>query len=98
MKSKLVAYALWFFLGWLSAHRFYLGKVGSGLLYLVTFQFLGIGWIIDAFILSGMVDDYNLLRGFRGGNTNMNTNTNTNNVVVNLTAPVAPAPSQPASN
>jgi TM2 domain-containing membrane protein YozV len=59
MKSKGVAYLLWFFLGWLSAHRFYLGKVGSGILYLLTGQLFGIGWIIDLFILGGMVDNYN---------------------------------------
>lgn len=59
MKSTLVAYVLWFFLGFLSLHRFYLGKVGSGILYLVTFQLFGIGWLIDAFLLSGMVDNYN---------------------------------------
>ncbi|GAB2526307.1 TM2 domain-containing protein [Rufibacter soli] len=59
MKSKLAAYLLWFFLGWLSLHRFYLGKVGSGLLYLFTGQLLGIGWLVDAFLLSGMVDNYN---------------------------------------
>jgi TM2 domain-containing membrane protein YozV len=59
MKSTLVAYVLWFFLGFLSIHRFYLGKVGSGILYLVTFQLFGIGWLIDAFLLSGMVDNYN---------------------------------------
>jgi TM2 domain-containing membrane protein YozV len=72
MKSKLVAYVLWFFLGFISLHRFYLGKVGSGILYLVTFQLFGIGWLIDAFLLSGMVDNYNnehrlnqLERGYR---------------------------------
>jgi TM2 domain-containing membrane protein YozV len=72
MKSKLVAYVLWFFLGFISMHRFYLGKVGSGMLYLVTFQLFGIGWVIDFFQLGGMVDNYNnerrieqLERGYR---------------------------------
>jgi TM2 domain-containing membrane protein YozV len=59
MKSKSTAYLLWFFLGGFSAHRFYMGKIGSAILYLLTFQLLGIGWIIDAFILGGMVDTYN---------------------------------------
>jgi TM2 domain-containing membrane protein YozV len=59
MKSKLVAYLLWFFLGWLSIHRFYLGKIGSGILYLLTGQLFGIGWIVDLFLLGGMVDNYN---------------------------------------
>lgn len=81
MKSKTTAYLLWFFLGWLSAHRFYLGKTGSGILYLFTFQLLGVGWIIDLFILGGMVDRYNALYG---GGRNVNTNTNMNNIVVNI--------------
>ena len=86
MKSKGVAYLLWFFLGFFSAHRFYLGKTGSGILYLLTGQLFGIGWIIDLFTLGGMVDNYNLMHGFIGpnrGNVNQN-----QNVVVNVTAPV----------
>ena len=59
MKSKLLAFILWFFLGWLSMHRFYLGKIGSGILYLLTGQLLGIGWLVDLFLLSSMVDNYN---------------------------------------
>ncbi len=59
MKSLLVAFLLWFFLGAFSAHRFYLGKIGSGILYLLTGQLLGIGWIIDLFLIGGMVDRYN---------------------------------------
>jgi len=60
MKSKTVAYLLWFFLGIFSIHRFYLGKVGSGILYLLTAQLFGIGWIVDLFLTSSMVDKYNL--------------------------------------
>ncbi len=59
MKSKGVAYLLWFFLGIFSAHRFYLGKTGSAILYLLTGQIFGIGWLVDLFLLSGMVDQYN---------------------------------------
>ncbi|UBM62168.1 NINE protein [Candidatus Sulfidibacterium hydrothermale] len=60
MKSKVAAYLLWFFLGFLSAHRFYLGKYGTAILYLFTGQLFGIGWIIDAFLINGMVEQYNL--------------------------------------
>ncbi len=60
MKSKIAAYLLWFFFGFFSAHRFYLGKIGSGILYLLTGQLLGIGWIIDLFLIDGMVERYNL--------------------------------------
>jgi TM2 domain-containing membrane protein YozV len=60
MKSKTVALLLWFFLGWISAHRFYVGKTGTGILYLVTGQLAGIGWVVDLFLIGSMVDNYNI--------------------------------------
>jgi TM2 domain-containing membrane protein YozV len=81
MKSKGVAYLLWFFLGIFSAHRFYLGKIGTGILYLLTGQLFGIGWVIDLFILGGMVDKYNLMHGFIGAGAS------SQNVIVNVTSP-----------
>ena len=45
--------------GLLSVHRFYLGKIGSGILWFITVQWFGIGWIIDLLLISGMVDNYN---------------------------------------
>ncbi len=60
MKSKAATYFLWFFLGVISAHRFYLGKITSGIIYLLTGQLFGIGWIIDLFLIDGMVERYNL--------------------------------------
>ena len=59
MKSNSIAFLLWFFLGFLSAHRFYCGKIGSGILYLITGQLFGIGWLIDVFLISGMVERCN---------------------------------------
>lgn len=91
MKSKTVAYLLWFFLGIFSAHRFYLGKVGTGILYLLTGQLFGIGWFIDLFILGGMVEKYNLLHGFTAAGANVNQN---QNVVVNVSAPAQALPDQ----
>ncbi|MDI6604243.1 MAG: TM2 domain-containing protein [Thermoanaerobacteraceae bacterium] len=51
-KSTTVAYLLWLFLGGFGAHKFYLGKIGMGFLYLsmsiigwLTLG-IGIGWII----------------------------------------------------
>jgi len=56
-KSLVVAYVLWFFLGYVGVHRFYLGKPISGLimfafsavvflLTLVSFGFLGFLWFL----------------------------------------------------
>ncbi len=59
VKDKLLAYVLWFFLGLLGAHRFYLGKWGTGLLWLLTGGIFGVGWLLDLFLTSGMVDRVN---------------------------------------
>jgi len=66
MKSKGVAYLLWFFLGVFSAHRFYLKKNGTAIFFLLTFQLLGIAWVFDLFFLGGMVERYNLMNGHYG--------------------------------
>lgn len=61
MKSKTTAYLLWFFLGVLGIHKFYLGKTGMGILYLLTGGLCGIGLLVDLFTLGGQVDAYNAL-------------------------------------
>jgi TM2 domain-containing membrane protein YozV len=66
MKSKVIAYILWFFLGVFSAHRFYLKKYGTAIFFLLTFQLLGIAWVFDLFFLGEMVDKYNLMNGHYG--------------------------------
>lgn len=49
-KRILPAFLLCFFLGFLGVHRFYVGKVGTGILQLLTFGGLGI-WVLVDFIL-----------------------------------------------
>ena len=46
-KKRLVAFLLAFFLGFVGAHRFYVGKTGTGVLYLLTGGLLGIGVLVD---------------------------------------------------
>ncbi|GIJ47975.1 hypothetical protein Val02_48610 [Virgisporangium aliadipatigenens] len=49
-KSWLVTTLLCFFLGMLGVHRFYVGKIGTGILQIVTFGGLGI-WVLIDFIM-----------------------------------------------
>jgi TM2 domain-containing membrane protein YozV len=51
--SKAIGYGLWFF-GFTGAHRFYYGKQLTGALWFFTFGLLGIGWLIDIFLIPGM--------------------------------------------
>ena len=50
-KSGIACLLMLIFLGWLGIHRFYVGKVGTGLLFFLTCQGLGIWWLIDLILL-----------------------------------------------
>ncbi len=92
MKSKAVAYLLWWFLGIFGAHKFYLDRAGMGIAYIFTGGLLGIGWFLDLFTLSGQVDMYNMQHG---GSIGFQQNQQqSQNIVVNVSAPVGMAAPQ----
>lgn len=50
---KTIGYILWVF-GFTGSHRFYYGKPVSGTIWFFTLGLLGIGWIIDLFLIPSM--------------------------------------------
>jgi TM2 domain-containing membrane protein YozV len=48
-----VGYVLWLF-GFTGAHRFYFGKPVSGTIWFFTLGLLGIGWLLDLFLMPGL--------------------------------------------
>ena len=50
---KTVGYLLWLF-GFTGSHRFYYGKPVSGTIWFFTLGLLGIGWLIDLFLIPSM--------------------------------------------
>ncbi len=51
--SKLLGYLLWLF-GFTGSHRFYYGRPLTGTLWFFTLGLLGIGWLIDLFLIPSM--------------------------------------------
>lgn len=46
-KKKGVALILCIFLGLLGVHNFYVGRIGRGILFLLTGGLFSIGWLVD---------------------------------------------------
>jgi TM2 domain-containing membrane protein YozV len=51
--SLLIGYLCWLF-GFLGMHRFYYGKQITGTIWFFTLGLLGVGWVIDLFLIPGM--------------------------------------------
>ncbi len=62
--STLIGYLLWIF-GFTGSHRFYFGKPVTGTVYFFTLGLLGIGWLVDLFLIPGMCRqaDFRFQRG-----------------------------------
>ena len=61
---KSIGYILWIF-GFTGSHRFYYGKPVTGTIWFFTLGLLGIGWLIDLFLIPSMDREADLR--FRSG-------------------------------
>ncbi len=57
-KSKWVCFFLWLFLGLVGGHKFYEGRIGTGILYIFTLGGFLIGWFIDFFRILNKPNPY----------------------------------------
>lgn len=57
--SKTMGYLLWIF-GFTGAHRFFYGRPITGTIWFCTLGLLGIGWVIDFFLIPSMDDQADL--------------------------------------
>lgn len=59
-----VAWLLLIFLGVFGAHRFYMGKIVTGVVYLLTGGLLGIGYVYDICTLNEQIDESSAAPGY----------------------------------
>jgi TM2 domain-containing membrane protein YozV len=59
LATSYILCAVWF-LGLGGLHRLYNGKIGTGLLWLLTFGVFGFGQFVDVFLIPNMIDEYQL--------------------------------------
>ena len=100
MKPKYNAYLLLIFFGYLGFHRFYIGKMGTGILYLFTGGLFLVGVVIDLFTLGTQVEVVNLKTQESGGGatTLSQKKDQVQNIVVNVKAqPSESTPKTPSS-
>ena len=62
-KDYTAAWLLLTFGGYLGLHRFYVGKIGTGILWLLTAGLFGIGWAYDFWTMNEQVDAVNRRSG-----------------------------------
>lgn len=66
---KTIGYLLWIF-GFTGSHRFYYGRPITGTIWFLTLGLLGIGWLIDLFLIPSM--DRSADRRYRSGRVDYN--------------------------
>ena len=61
------------FLGHIGAHRFFSGKIASGVVYLLTMGCFGIGWLTDIILLltDGFTDKYGIVISRKANSENI---------------------------
>lgn len=61
-----LSYGLWclFVFGFAGVHRIYLGKYGTGILWMLTFGLLGVGQLVDLFRMKSLVMEANIREGY----------------------------------
>lgn len=106
-RNMVIAYVLWFFLGQLGLHRFYLGRTGSAIVQLIlglvgymTFAIFGLGLLFLIPLWIWLFIDIFLIPGMSSGGPLMSTTTTTTilTAATETTSTTLEGPSDPPGN